>query len=126
MSGRTCSIDACAKSARKGGRLCSMHSNRIHRHGHPDARTFPLETPGYSAIHERIKRAKGRAAGYACVDCGEQAAQWTFCECTPEYAVRPDHGRPRRCTTDLNAYEPRCHRCHGAQRAAMNMVGVAS
>ncbi|MGO8608877.1 hypothetical protein ACC848_38560, partial [Rhizobium johnstonii] len=97
------------------------------RHGHPNGgRSRVVEDPGYSTIHERLKRTRGRAAEHACVDCGSQASQWSFCECTPEYSVKLDHGRALRCTTDLNAYEPRCRACHNAQGVAARRAQVTA
>jgi len=51
------------------------------------------------AVHLRLRRERGRASEYACVDCGEAAEEWSFDE-------------PSGYSVDLSRYAPRCIRCH--------------
>ena len=54
--------------------------------------------PSYDVWHKRIRKARGPAGGYACVDCGEPAQDWS--------TVNPS-------STDLAVrFQPRCRRCH--------------
>lgn len=63
------------------------------------------DDPGYQARHLRL----GRAADHPCVDCGEQAREWSYeGRCDGE---RRTAGSPAYCTHDQH-YRPRCTRCH--------------
>jgi hypothetical protein len=54
--------------------------------------------PSYDAWHHRVTRARGAASGYACVDCGKPAQDWS--------TVNPASG-------DIRVrFQPRCRRCH--------------
>ena len=63
------------------------------------------DTATYVAVHFRLKSARGLASEYPCVDCGQQALDWT-------YKHGREHGRLRHFSTDLDDYEPRCRSCH--------------
>jgi hypothetical protein len=54
--------------------------------------------PSYDVWHKRVRKARGPASGYACVDCGEPAEDWS--------TVNPssDDVRVR--------FQPRCRKCH--------------
>lgn len=66
----------------------------------------------YTAAHDRVVRAKGRAAEHDCVDCGRTAAHWSYdhqdpgelhsatVKGSPPFSLNPDH------------YQPRCVPCH--------------
>ncbi len=54
--------------------------------------------PTYDSLHGRVHRARGKAAEHSCVDCGEQAQEWSY-----------THGKE---PSDVGSYEPRCIRCH--------------
>lgn len=60
------------------------------------------ETPSQSAVHDRLRRVRGRAADHPCIDCGGQARDWAFEE-------------PSGYSTDLSRYHPRCRSCHAKQ-----------
>ena len=69
------------------------------------------EDISYSTAHQRVVRARGKARTYDCVDCGSQAADWSFSK--PEGCALiklDDKGRPY-CTHPEH-YEPRCRDCH--------------
>jgi hypothetical protein len=55
----------------------------------------------YSAVHQRLIRARGLASEHACAECGGQAADWAF-----------DNGDPRGFSEDLDRYSPLCRSCH--------------
>jgi NAD-dependent SIR2 family protein deacetylase len=61
-------------------------------------RTWQSENPTIRTIHGRLGRARGKAREHKCVDCGEQADEWSQI-----------HGTDYR---DINNYEPRCYSCH--------------
>lgn len=78
----------------------------------------------YTGVHNRLNRLRGKARDHACVDCGQPAHQWSMCPCIDpdliQWALRPsgwsyDKGsRWVAFTTDLDAFDPRCSRCHRA------------
>jgi len=54
--------------------------------------------PSYDVWHHRAKKARGPASGYACVDCGRPAQDWS--------TVDPS-------SDDVRArFQPRCRKCH--------------
>src|ERR1700722_3402727 len=52
----------------------------------------------YRAIHARLRRKRGRAAGMPCTDCDGTAIKWSW-----RHDTDPE---------DLNNYDPRCKQCH--------------
>jgi hypothetical protein len=54
--------------------------------------------PSYDVWHKRVKKARGLASGYACVDCGEPAEDWS--------TVDPSSDDVR------GRFQPRCRKCH--------------
>jgi len=60
------------------------------------ARLVP--NPSYDGWHHRVKKARGAASGYSCVDCGKPAQDWsTVNSSSDDIWVR---------------FQPRCRRCH--------------
>jgi hypothetical protein len=57
-----------------------------------------IEMLAYSTIHENIRKTRGNAKEYKCVDCNEKAHDWCWI-----------HGTP---SDDIMNYEPRCCSCH--------------
>jgi hypothetical protein len=54
--------------------------------------------PSYGAWHQRVKKARGPASGYACADCGKPARDWS--------TANPS-------SDDIEArFQPRCRSCH--------------
>ena len=55
-------------------------------------------SPSYDVWHKRIKKARGPASSFACVDCGEPAQDWS--------TVNP-------ASDDVQSrFQPRCRKCH--------------
>lgn len=67
----------------------------------PQASQWKGDQVTYRAVHNRLVNTRGRAADLACVDCGEPADEWSYCE-------------PTGFSTNLDDYSPRCHGCHKA------------
>ena len=71
---------------------------------------------GYLGVHDRLRRDRGKAKEHQCVDCGNQAAHWSYNHDDPDelsgpqgtkgphypYSLKPEH------------YAPRCKSCHVA------------
>jgi hypothetical protein len=76
-----CQVAGCSNPS--GGRranICEMHYYRWRRTGQyslPGSRKR-LAEPSYGTAHMRVRYERGRAATYACLDCGDQARHWSF------------------------------------------------
>lgn len=67
------------------------------------------EDISYGGAHRRVYVARGKATDHACVDCGEQAAEWSYDGLDPDelvgengrsgysasYSLKPEHYVPR-------------------------------
>jgi hypothetical protein len=54
--------------------------------------------PSYDVWHKRVTKARGPASGYACVDCGRPAQDWSTADPS---------------STDVQVrFQPRCRQCH--------------
>jgi hypothetical protein len=61
--------------------------------------------PSYDVWHHRVNKARGPASGYACVDCGNPAQDWS--------TVNPS-------SDDIQVrFQPRCRRCHRCHDGAV-------
>jgi hypothetical protein len=78
---------------RRGRRSCSRAC------GYELARAArQAPSPSYDVWHHRVKKARGPASGYACVDCGKPARDWS--------TANPS-------SDDIAArFQPRCRSCH--------------
>jgi NAD-dependent SIR2 family protein deacetylase len=56
------------------------------------------ESPSYDVWHNRVRKARGPARDYKCVDCGGQAEDWSTAD------PFSDDVRVR--------FQPRCRKCH--------------
>jgi hypothetical protein len=108
-----CSVDGCAAPAKSRG-YCKQCYARWLKHGDPTAGGAPRpqgEVLSYNGVHRRLREIRGKASEYNCVDCGGQAAEWSFCHDAEMQLVDP-HGLPY--SPDLDDYQARCARCHWA------------
>lgn len=64
---------------------------------------------GYVPTHKWVARHRGKAARHSCVDCGGQAAEWSYITGHPLEQI---DSQGRRFARALDAYQPRCVRCH--------------
>lgn len=64
----------------------------------------------YVSAHRRIYRSRGPASNHRCVDCGENAQQWSY-DGTDEREIFCDV-RKMKFSLDENHYAPRCAPCH--------------
>lgn len=64
----------------------------------------------YNAAHGVLRKARGKATMFDCVDCGGQGQQWSYRhDCWAERSN--DRGKYPYCT-HVEHYEPRCQDCH--------------
>jgi len=59
-------------------------------------------------MHVWVRRRKGKASLYKCIDCGEQAIHWS----------NVDHSYKRK----LEDYQPRCMKCHRKYDKEANLI----
>jgi hypothetical protein len=64
----------------------------------------------FSAIHQRLRKIRGLATNYACVDCGKPAQHWSYDHACPDERRDFKLGLP--FSIDLDHYQPRCVPCH--------------
>jgi len=119
---KLCAISDCESPARTRG-WCKSHYMRWYRYGDfrvkrsPWSRWNPNPNPSYEAAHRRIKRAKGLASDWPCIDCGGRARDWSYNHRDPDERTQVTtlpRGREVTVTYSLNpdCYEPRCGACH--------------
>jgi hypothetical protein len=119
-----CSIDDCEKPTKRSG-MCSMHNNRVARHGSPhivitsaerklltgpnNPRWLSDEIVDYRTMHQRVARRYGVARRRSCADCGKPAVHWSYDHADPNGRETPA-GVPY--STKLEHYRPLCASCH--------------
>lgn len=113
-----CTFDGCDRTMHARG-YCATHYDRWSKHGDasivlkPSSCAIRGDIPTYSTIHFRLKRSRGRASNYGCVDCGGTAQEWSYNNADPnEYHATVAGGFSVAYSLDLANYEPRCSPCH--------------
>ena len=129
-----CVIESCVELDEGAHGLCKLHASRQRRTGDPLKVILPSERnlptgaahpawigddATYFAVHQRLVRTRGRAAGHTCTDCEGPAAQWSLNRDAPDLRLS-DIGP---FTTDLSAYLPRCVPCH--KRYDLSAIGAS-
>lgn len=66
----------------------------------------------HRAVHKRLITDRGTARNQRCVDCSGPANAWTHAWETWEDVAQDRCGKRLTFSTNLDAYEPRCHGCH--------------
>lgn len=106
-------VCTCGQRTRvRGGHL---RSGRIASCGCLNRETLrkPDDQIAYNTAHWRVKRAKGYPHTHLCIDCGEQAVDWSLRADAPvTYPGDDGKGNPVRYSANPNDYEPRCRKCH--------------
>lgn len=86
-------------SAQSKAALTRDNTNRIAALPRTDKHWNYNPTPSVLTLHKRLHRKHGPAKNHLCVDCGEQALDWSL-KFGHEYS------------DNIKDYEPRCRRCH--------------
>lgn len=68
----------------------------------------PWDQVGYAAVHARLRRGKGKASAFQCIQCGDQAKDWAYDHTDPD--ERFDADGPY--SLDPDRYHPMCRPCH--------------
>lgn len=115
----SCVADGCDRTDLAAFGLCVKHWNRQRKSGtldDPPPKATGANDPGwkgdnvvYRSLHTRLTRERGHAASHQCVDCGDQANDWSYDNADPDEKVSPEG---MAYSTDLSRYAPRCRRCH--------------
>lgn len=69
----------------------------------------------YPAVHQRLRRTKGRARDHACHDCGQPAQNWSYDRADPnqvEGETKHGRGDRRPYSLSMSHYQPVCYVCH--------------
>jgi hypothetical protein len=107
----SCAVEGCGQPARKRG-WCAAHYAQQWQTGIdpvPFRYKWYGDGIGYVQAHRRVRNARGHASQHRCIDCGGQAAEWSYDYSDPD--ERKERGRSA-YSLDVNRYEPRCVRCH--------------
>ena len=63
----------------------------------------------YMGVHRKLIAEHGSARGYACTQCGDQAAEWAYNNASPHELTDK---RGRKFSPKLDDYQPMCLGCH--------------
>lgn len=105
-----CSVDGCPEPMRKRT-WCAKHYAMWRRHGEIREWSYSWGSGGYVSTHTWLRRHRGKAADHICADCGSRAEEWSYVGSHPEEQRDPTHGGAA-FVRDLDAYVPRCVKCH--------------
>lgn len=99
------------KSCNRGG--CTG-SAKIKGEGHPLRREAT-----YESMHQRLRRERGYASSHPCIDCGEQARDWSYDKSDPN-EKRNGEGHP--FSDKQEHYVARCRPCHNRFDSPLEVV----
>jgi hypothetical protein len=117
----TCSVDGCDAEYYVAG-FCHPHYRAKLRYGNPlgapgrvaeHNSRWKGDQAGYHAVHDRLRRRRGKASDHACVGCGEKARDWAYDYTCPDEAVWLE--RNLVYSHDVDRYQPMCTSCHRLQ-----------
>jgi hypothetical protein len=70
------------------------------------------EIPRYLRAHDRVRRARGNASDYPCVECAAGAREWALMHETTERLTGECNGVVMEYSRNVDDYQPMCTRCH--------------
>lgn len=120
-----CSIEACPKVGHTVKGLCGTHYLRLLKYGDPLVTAEKTYLRGeahpnwvgpsasYGTAHDRVRRMKGKAKDFPCVECGGNSDDWSYNHDDPnEKAGYGQHGHLMLYSLNPDHYSPRCRPCH--------------
>lgn len=122
-SGLPCIIEGCER-IRECREMCEMHYKRWRKHGDPAVSHMGEDHPfflpddllTYNAVHQRLRKYRGRAPTHTCAHCGDTARHWAYDKTDPDPLVertpRKPNSKPLTYSSDLSRYMPLCGSCH--------------
>lgn len=112
-----CTVEGCERDHYRKG-YCNLHYDRVVTRGEPgsphpaDPGSWNLrELVGYSGAHGRVRRKRGSAKRFTCIQCGNQAEEWAYDHNDPD-EHQDDRGLAYSSNPDY--YKPMCVPCHRA------------
>lgn len=76
------------------------------------------EVPTYHGMHIRVRRVRGKASEYTCVDCGGPAEDWSWVHGCPDAVEQNINGYTVTYCAHLDCFAPRDKKCHRRYDAA--------
>lgn len=120
---KPCAIEGCDRTHSAYG-WCNLHYERWFNTGDPlDTLSNNCTVPGvqnvhwrgdavsYHGMHTRLRRL-GPARLKTCVDCGDEAAHWSYDHKDPDELIEPPERGGKPYSVKMEHYEPRCRSCH--------------
>ena len=101
--------------------MCRLHYWRTWATGAPGGPRQPKGPLTYSGVHHRLRTTFGDASQHACVDCGEQASDWSYNHSGIEERTGLVGAVRMLYSLDLAQYQPRCRACHNAYDRARHV-----
>lgn len=89
---------------------CASHYSMMSRYGEIRPWSYRWGEGGYVPTHSLLRRERGHPSQHECVNCGQQAQEWSYNGGDPDEQIDPVRGAA--FTRNLAAYSPRCIRCH--------------
>lgn len=71
-----------------------------------------FDEANYRTVHQRIRKWRGSASGYICVDCGENAYHWSYNHSSIFERTEVVDGFSVSFSPLVSDYDPRCVKCH--------------
>lgn len=114
-----CSIPDCPGTHEARG-WCAFHYERWRKYGDPLRERPPagspelwrVNIPRYTTVHSRLRDYRGSASNYQCMNCDEQAAEWS-CIGNKNFSDLSG-GKPVEYSIDIDDYVAMCHPCNVA------------
>lgn len=117
---KLCSIEGCDRKHSARG-WCALHHGRWLSNGDPLVAqpsywsatgalspNWAGDAVTYSGMHIRLRRVLGTPQQHGCVDCGAEAAHWSYDHADPAELI--EDGLPY--SVKIGHYQPRCRSCH--------------
>ncbi|ATE85171.1 hypothetical protein SEA_DATTRAN_68 [Streptomyces phage Dattran] len=80
----------------------------VHRTGR-----FRSGTVEYTAMHHRLYVDRGQASSHRCIDCDNEATDWSYRGGDPDELASTEAANEGRVySLDPSYYDPRCRSCH--------------
>lgn len=115
-----CKVDGCETIDQGVHGYCPIHYGRWKKHGDPlikkprpsleNHHGWTGDGASYGTMHDRIRRARGSASGYACTDCGESAYEWSYDGLDTNQKMCSERGLAY--SVKMEHYVARCVPCH--------------
>ena len=113
-----CLVEGCVNPYHANG-YCASHEYFNRRYGNPLAQGVGryhgrnrMDVPSYAGIHKRIFYDRGRARQFKCVDCGNDAQEWSYDGGAEQEYWQKVRGVYMAYSVDQSLYSPRCKPCH--------------